>query len=56
MRLVLLGPPRVGECPQAELIKEHFNIPHISTGDMLPRSQGCQNSLGAASRKIHGGR
>ncbi len=35
MRLVLLGPPGVGKGVQGNLIKEKFNIPKISTGDIL---------------------
>ena len=35
MRVVLLGPPGVGKGTQAERIKSAFEIPHLSTGDML---------------------
>ena len=33
--LILLGPPGSGKGTEAALIKEHLNIPHISTGDLL---------------------
>ena len=35
MKLVLLGAPGVGKGVQGKLIKEKYNIPKISTGDIL---------------------
>lgn len=35
MRLLIMGPPGAGKGSQAELIKKHFSLPHISTGDMF---------------------
>ena len=35
MKLIIMGPPGAGKGTQAALIKEAYQIPHISTGDIL---------------------
>ncbi len=46
MIVILLGPPGSGKGTQAKQIEEKFNIPHLSTGDMLRESIKEENSLG----------
>ncbi|WP_295384590.1 adenylate kinase [uncultured Thiodictyon sp.] len=52
MRVILLGGPGAGKGTQASFIKEHFDIPQISTGDMLRAHVKQGTDLGMAAKKI----
>lgn len=52
MRLILLGPPGAGKGTQAAFITQEFNIPQISTGDMLRAAVKAQTPLGIEAKKI----
>src|SRR6478609_6473927 len=52
MRLILLGPPGAGKGTQATFIKEAFDIPQISTGDMLRAAVKAGTPLGVAAKKV----
>ena len=52
MRLILLGAPGAGKGTQANYIKEKFNIPQISTGDMLRAAVKAGTPLGVAAKKV----
>ncbi|NEX16717.1 MAG: adenylate kinase [Halochromatium sp.] len=52
MRVILLGGPGAGKGTQAGFIKSHFNIPQISTGDMLRSHVKAGTELGQAAKKI----
>ena len=52
MRVILLGGPGAGKGTQANYIKERYQIPQISTGDMLRAHVKAGTELGVAAKKI----
>src|SRR5262249_34835425 len=52
MRLILLGPPGAGKGTQAQYVMERYEIPQISTGDMLRKSVADKTPLGMQIKAI----
>ena len=44
--MVLLGPPGAGKGTQARLLAKNYEIPHISTGEMLRQTVATGSPLG----------
>ncbi|RNC63024.1 MAG: adenylate kinase [Candidatus Dichloromethanomonas elyunquensis] len=51
MRAILMGPPGAGKGTQAEMLIEHFKIPHISTGDMFRTAIKERTPLGLKAKE-----
>ena len=48
--IILLGAPGAGKGTQAAMIAENFNVPHISTGDILRRNMKEGTPLGLKAK------
>jgi adenylate kinase len=52
MRLVLLGAPGSGKGTQAARLRDHLQVPHISTGDLLRAEVAAGTALGKEAKEI----
>jgi adenylate kinase len=52
MRLVLLGAPGSGKGTQAARLKDHLQVPHISTGDLLRAEVAAGSPLGLQAKEV----
>lgn len=50
MKLIIMGPPGAGKGTQAALIKDAYQIPHISTGDMFREAIKNETPLGVEAK------
>lgn len=52
MRIILFGSPGVGKGTQAKILSTKYNIPHISTGDILRKAVQDKTELGLKAGEI----
>ncbi len=51
IRLIIMGPPGVGKGTQANIIKDTYNIPHLSTGKILRNEIAAKSDIGLVAKK-----
>ena len=51
LRLVLFGPPGAGKGTQAQLLKDHLKVTHISSGDPFRDHLGLETPLGLRAKE-----
>ncbi len=51
LRLVLFGPPGAGKGTQAQLLRDRFNLTHISSGDLFRHHLGQGTPLGLRAKE-----
>jgi len=52
VKIILMGAPGSGKGTQADILKEYFNIPHISTGEIFRENIKNGTELGKKAKKF----
>jgi len=52
VKIILLGPPGAGKGTQAEVLCQEFNIPHVSTGNILREAINAGTELGKKAKSL----
>jgi adenylate kinase len=51
VRVVFLGPPGAGKGTQAKQLAEHFEVPHVASGDLFRKHQAENTELGRLAKR-----
>ncbi|MCR3905938.1 MAG: adenylate kinase [Tenericutes bacterium] len=51
MRIILMGPPGVGKGTEAQLLSKHYQIPHISTGNIFRELYKDRTTVGKIAKE-----
>ncbi|WCL51333.1 adenylate kinase [Leptospira sp. GIMC2001] len=51
-RLIFMGPPGAGKGTQADIVKDKFHIPQISTGEILREAVKNSTAMGLEAKKF----
>ena len=49
--IIFIAPPAAGKGTQAKLVSVEYNIPHISTGDLLREEMANETEIGLSIKK-----
>jgi adenylate kinase len=52
VRMILMGPPGAGKGTQAKVLQERFDVPHVSSGDLLRSAVQCKTALGMQAKRF----
>src|SRR5690625_6553756 len=52
MQIIVFGPPGAGKGTQAKKIAAHYNLPHLSTGDIFRENIKNETPLGKKVKSI----
>ena len=50
--MILMGPPGAGKGTQATLLQERFDVPHISSGDLLRSAVKRKTAMGVQAKRF----
>src|SRR5262245_4588560 len=49
--MILMGPPGAGKGTQAKLLQERFDVPHVSSGDLLRSAAKRKTDMGRQAKR-----
>lgn len=50
--MILMGPPGAGKGTQAKLLQERFDVPHVSSGDLLRSAVKRKTTMGVQAKRF----